>query len=116
MKRICIECGEEFAGRSDKKFCSDGCRNSYNNNLNSNENNLVRNTNNILRKNRRILKDLIKDSTTKTIDPTLLSSKGFNFNNITEFIKTKAGKLYFFCYEYGYLKLDTNKLLIVKKQ
>jgi len=29
----CIECGRELFGRCDKKFCSDGCRNSYNNRI-----------------------------------------------------------------------------------
>jgi hypothetical protein len=28
--RICINCNERFSGRSDKKFCSDYCRNQYN--------------------------------------------------------------------------------------
>jgi len=28
----CIECGEILNGRRDKKFCSDTCRTSYNNN------------------------------------------------------------------------------------
>ena len=114
MKKKCLECGEEFNGRSDKKFCSDGCRNSHNNKLNSDENNLVRNINNILRKNRRILKDIIPNGT-KTVEKSLLSSKGFDFNYQTNFVKTKAGKIYFFCYEYGYLQIDENKFAIVKK-
>ena len=37
-------------GRADKKFCSDGCRNSHNNTLNKDSSNLVRNINNRLRK------------------------------------------------------------------
>lgn len=31
MKRKCKVCGEELVGRSDKKFCSSGCRSYYNN-------------------------------------------------------------------------------------
>ncbi|KKQ83435.1 MAG: hypothetical protein UT04_C0032G0014 [Candidatus Daviesbacteria bacterium GW2011_GWF2_38_7] len=57
-KKTCIECGETIVGRSDKKFCCDLCRNSYNNKQNSESTNLVRNINNILRKNRRILQSL----------------------------------------------------------
>ena len=30
----CLECSEKIVGREDKKFCSDGCRNSYNNKIN----------------------------------------------------------------------------------
>ena len=50
----CLECDNEIKGRIDKKFCSDYCRNAYNNKLNKDSNNLVRNTNNRLRKNYRI--------------------------------------------------------------
>ena len=55
MKKNCLECGESFTGRIDKKFCSDYCRNTYNNNINKESKNLVRNTNNRLRKNYKIL-------------------------------------------------------------
>ncbi|HRZ33187.1 MAG TPA: DUF2116 family Zn-ribbon domain-containing protein, partial [Flavobacterium sp.] len=42
----CLECGEKIIGREDKKFCSDGCRNSYNNKINKDSTNLMRNINN----------------------------------------------------------------------
>ena len=114
-KKKCLECGEEFVGRSDKKFCSDACRNSYNNKLNSDENNFVRNTNNILRKNRRILKSIIPDGKTKTVSKTKVLAEGYDFKYLTEFLKTKTGKVYFFCYEYGYLQIDENRLTVVRK-
>ena len=31
MKRECAECGHKLVGRTDKKFCNDYCRNSFNN-------------------------------------------------------------------------------------
>ena len=62
-KRKCLECEETFNGRADKKFCSDLCRNAYNNKLNSDQVNYVRNINNILRKNRRIIEDLLPEET-----------------------------------------------------
>ncbi len=34
MPRTCLECHEKIVGREDKKFCSDGCRNAYNNKMN----------------------------------------------------------------------------------
>jgi uncharacterized Zn ribbon protein len=114
-RKKCLECGEEFVGRSDKKFCSDSCRNTYNNKLNSDENNIVRNTNNILRKNRRILKSIIPNGKVKTISKNRLLAEGYNTKHLTDFLKTKAGKVYFFCYEYGYTQLDENKVTVVKK-
>ena len=57
-KRECLECKEPVKGRVDKKFCSDYCRNAYNNNVNKDSKNLIRNINNRLRKNYKILSDL----------------------------------------------------------
>lgn len=114
-KRICIECNEAFNGRADKKFCSDMCRNAYNNKLNSDSNNLVRNINNILRKNRRILEELIPEETAKVSQQKLID-KGFNFNYNTNTVTTKTGKSYVFCYEYGYLPIEGNYYLLVKRK
>ena len=38
MNSTCPECGDKLKGRADKKFCSDACRNAYNNKLNSDAN------------------------------------------------------------------------------
>ena len=114
-KRTCIECDEAFNGRADKKFCSDLCRNSYNNKLNSDSNNLVRNVNNILRKNRRIMEDLLPEETAK-VSQQKLNDKGFNFSYYTNTTTTKTGKTYTFCYEYGYLPIEGNYYLLVKRK
>ena len=65
MQKKCLECGEKIVGRIDKKFCSDACRNAYNNSVNKDSKNLIRNTNNRLRKNYRILDELNPDKKTK---------------------------------------------------
>ena len=46
----CLECGDKVVGRIDKKFCSDYCRNAFNNKVDKESKNLIRNTNNRLRK------------------------------------------------------------------
>ena len=56
----CLNCEKTLKGRTDKKFCDDYCRNSYNNQLKASKNNLVRNINNALGKNRRILESFFK--------------------------------------------------------
>lgn len=114
-KRKCLECGEAFNGRVDKKFCSDLCRNAYNNKLNSDHVNYVRNINNILRKNRRILEELLPEDTAKVSQQKLID-KGFNFNYHTNISTTKTGKTYTFCYEYGYLPIESNYYLLVKRK
>jgi hypothetical protein len=115
MTRNCTECGEAILGRVDKKFCSDQCRNNYNNRLNSDANNLVRNTNKILRRNRRILEELNPNGKAK-VPREKLSLKGFNFSYYTSTYTTKTGNVYYFCYEYGYLLLEADYLALVKNE
>ncbi len=114
-KRLCPECGEPITGRIDKKFCSDLCRNAFNNKVNSDSTNYVRNINNILRKNRRILEDLLQGDKT-TLPKQKLIDKGFNFKYITNQSLTKNNHTYFFCYEFGFLPLENDLILIVKKK
>ena len=114
-KKLCLECGESFNGRVDKKFCSDLCRNSHNNKLNSDSTNYVRNITNILRKNRRIMTELLTGETAKVSQQKLID-KGFNFNYHTNITTTKEGKNYTFCYEYGYLPIEGNYYLLVKRK
>lgn len=114
-EKSCAECGTKIFGRADKKFCSDQCRNAYNNKLNSDGNNYIRNINNTLRKNRRILMELNPNGKSKT-HRDKLGEKGFDFSYYTNTYTTKAGAVYYFCYEYGYLPLDNNFYALVKRQ
>ena len=66
MQKQCLECDEKIVGRTDKKFCSDACRNAFNNKVNKDSKNLIRNVNNRLRKNYRVLEALNPDQKTKT--------------------------------------------------
>ncbi len=111
----CLECAEPIKGRADKKFCSDMCRNAYNNKLNSDTTNYVRNVNNILRRNRRVLEELIPDQTAKSTKAKLIQ-KGFDFSYYTNAYTTKKGDTYYFCYEYGYLPLKGDYYFLVKRR
>ncbi len=114
MERTCPACGEIITGRADKKFCGDHCRNIYNNYLNKDSKNLIRNTNNRLRKNYRILESLNITDKTKTTKEKLLQM-GFSFDYFTSIYTTKSGSTYFYLYDQGYLPLDNNIYLLVKK-
>lgn len=111
----CLECGDEIHGRSDKKFCSDGCRNAYNNKNNRDTTNLMRNINNKLRKNHRILSEQNyiegKAKTTKN----KLTSEGFNFDYFTNLRIYKNGAEYRFVYDIGYKYLEDDWILLVRK-
>lgn len=113
--RVCLECGDKLKGRKDQKFCSDYCRNVYNNRLNEDASNYVRRINNILRKNRRIL-DKLNPEGKKTVDAITLAEEGFNFHYFTNTYETKKGTVYYFCYEQGYTRLEDNQFMLVHKQ
>lgn len=115
-KRLCLECGTEIHGRSDKKFCSDHCRNAYNNRVDKHSKNLVRNINNRLRKNYKILSGYpLNDGKARTTRMRLLD-KGFDFDHITNLYTTKKGTTYYFVYDMGYLPLDNDYYMIVKRE
>jgi hypothetical protein len=114
--RACLFCKKTVKGRSDKKFCDDYCRAAYNNELKSAANNYIRNVNNALGKNRRILESLLPEGeATAKASRDKLIEKGFQFKYHTHVYQTKTDKTYFYCYEYGYLPLDNNWFLIVKR-
>ncbi len=115
MAKLCLECAEKIIGREDKKFCSDGCRNAFNNKINKDSNNLMRNINNKLRKNYRILTETNIDGKTKTTRAKLMS-KGFDFEHFTGILNTKTGNTYYFLYDQGYLPLDHDFIMLVKKE
>lgn len=112
----CLECKEPLLGRTDKKFCSDMCRNSFNNRLNSDSNNHIRNINNVLRKNRRILQDIMMGADTAKSTRNKMLEKGFNFTYHTSTYTTKKGATYIFCYDLGYLPLDNDYFFLVKRK
>ena len=114
MSKSCLECGDKIVGREDKKFCSDACRNSYNNKMNKDQNNLMRNINNKLRKNYRILCELNPENKTKTTRTKLLA-KGFDFEFITSIYETKNGNRYYFLYDQGYMAIENDGFVLVKK-
>ncbi len=114
-QRSCLECGSDLRGRKDQKFCSDYCRNTYNNRLNEDATKYVRRINNILRKNRRILAKLNPGGKC-TVDGITLAEEGFNFHYYTNIYVTRNGAEYCFCYEQGYLRLENDRYMLVHKQ
>ncbi len=115
-KKKCMECGDSFLGRSDKKFCSSQCRSQYNNRLNSDASNFMRNINNILRKNRRILADLNPRGKAQVHRNDLIE-RGFKFSYFTNQYVTKSGNVYCFCYDHGYLERDNDYFtLVIRKE
>ena len=114
-KKKCRECGSLIIGRIDKRFCSDQCRNTFNNRINGDVTRDIRNINNALRRNRRILMSLNVDGRTKIPRDTLVA-EGFDFSHITSIYTNKEGVKYFYCYDQGYLPIKKDCFLLVAKK
>ena len=115
--KTCMACGDKLKGRIDKKFCDDYCRNNYNNQLKTRgrQNKIIKSINDMLLKNRKILESIITEDTAKANREKLLGL-GFQFKYITHHYTTKAGKVYSYCYDYGYLPLENDWFLVVKRK
>lgn len=111
-----MECGERIVGRTDKRFCSDACRNMYHYRANNSSINYVRNVVNALKRNRRILAELNTgpEGKTKVLRDKLVE-RGFSFIYHTNTHRTKAGNTYVFCFEQGYLELSDNWYMLVRR-
>ena len=115
MERLCLDCNTQLKGRTDKKFCDDQCRSNYNNRVKAEDFSFMNTVNKVLKKNRAILKAKNPDGKIK-VQRDFLVRKGFDFNYHTHIYATQKGTTYFFCYEYGYLPLENEAFLLVKRE
>ena len=74
----------------------------------------MRNVNNKLRKNYRILSELNTEGKSKATREKMLN-KGFDFDLITSIYTTKTGNVYYFVYDQGYLAVENEGYVLVKK-
>jgi hypothetical protein len=75
----------------------------------------MRTINHVLRKNRKILEELIPSGGKVTVHRKRLEEKGYSFSYHTHHEVTKIGSNYIFCYEYGYLRLNDDYFMLVRR-
>ncbi len=114
-KKFCKECNEEIHGRRDKQYCSDYCRAQHFNDRNAEISNFMRRVNYTIRKNRSILSGLNPNGKAKAHKVKLLDA-GLNFDYFTNVYRTRSGKVYYFCYDQGYLELEDDYFALVVKE
>jgi hypothetical protein len=111
----CKNCNKALSGRPDKEYCSDTCKNEYNNTLKYDENKEIGTINNILKQNRRILLRLLDGKQTKSVSEKQLLEMGFVFHYFTHIYITEDGnKEYKYCYNYGYSQIKKGWYNVVK--
>lgn len=119
MATLCSNCGKEVKGRSDKKFCDHYCKSSYHYKKSVEETGgLYGKIDKHLKLNRRLLKSYNRGGKA-TVRAQELLEKGFNPKYFTNFWKNKNGNVYFFVYEFGYMKGtqdNAGKYILIKWQ
>jgi hypothetical protein len=114
ISTTCLTCGKPLRGRSDKKFCDEGCKNEHNNRLQHEERESIKAIDRILKHNRRILLRSLGDHRTRIVTTRRLVNAGFRFDYHTHHFANQQADFYVFCYDYGYLALEDGRCLIVK--
>ena len=118
-EQFCLQCGEPFSGRTDKKFCTESCRSTYHYYQSlEKEDSLYTTIDKQLKTNRRILKEFNRAGKA-TVRKQLLMDEGFDPKYFTHYWKAKNGNVYLFCYEYGFMKKidnDKEKYVLVQWQ
>jgi predicted nucleic acid-binding Zn ribbon protein len=113
----CLHCNKVIRGRSDKKFCDDQCRNTYNNNIKASKTANVRHINSRLLQNRNILEQLFVSNKEQVIvRKEKLERSGFLFTYHTHTYTNNKNSTYYYCYEYGYLPLDNDRYMLIKQE
>jgi len=118
-KKYCLECNDSLRGRIDKKFCSDNCRSAYHNREGGKTSPMVKVIDHQLKKNREILKQMFsqigagRENVEHVITSEQIRIYGFVFDFYTHRKVLDRGE-YLFCYDYGYNKLDDERIHVIK--
>lgn len=115
ISRLCLTCNQALLGRSDKKYCDDQCRNRFHNQKNGHSSAYMKSVNHTLRKNRLILLSLYEKGHLQVSRQTLGQFQ-FSFEFYTNIITNTHGNDYIFCYELGYLPLESGYFALVVKK
>jgi predicted nucleic acid-binding Zn ribbon protein len=113
--RPCAYCGDPIKGRDDKRFCNDGCRNSFNNETKrGRDTRMFKDVRASLNLNRRIL---LKFSPARKnyakVSAFDLLRNGYNFHYCTHFT-TLCKKKLTCCFDVGFVELEKSILLVIR--
>lgn len=130
-ERRCKDCGAVLGpGREDRQYCDSGCRTNFNNRKRREDQiaaeleveqlsvpDYITRIQEILLNNRKILEGLCSEEKAGCIKMRDLIGKGFNTKFVTSVAEpTESGRVYDFCFEYGYCQEDDIAIVICRKR
>ena len=100
-KKTCPVCEKPITGRSDKRFCSIACKNTWH--FQQRRQHVVSQVNDALQRNRSIIEQLIpKHNSCETLSRKILENLGFQFEFFTGMEVSPDGKTYRIIYDYSW--------------
>ncbi len=114
--KTCLHCQDSFRGRSDKKFCGDYCRNTYNNHQKAHLLTHKKTVLQRLQRNYEVLARYFPDETSSPIriKKQKLINEGFNWIYCTETRRSLNRIQVFGCFEFKYFLLNDQHVIIMR--
>jgi len=110
----CISCKNDFEGRSNQKFCSTKCKNSFHNVRNKEKEIQLTSLNKTLRKNWVVLGQLYKIYRSSPFSMQIAQAHGFVDKYHTHTYNSPRGDIYKMIYDMGYIKHLDGQIQIVE--
>jgi predicted nucleic acid-binding Zn ribbon protein len=105
--RKCQYCQEKLKGRSDKKFCDDYCRTTFNYEKYKKKPSHYMTVKKQLQLNRKLLSQYNRGGKV-SIRKERLINRGFDPHYFTHYWKNAKNEVYLFCFEHGFIKRMIN--------
>lgn len=116
MKSKCKICKKKLFGRSDKIFCSIGCKNHYHKHMRFAAKKAAIEIDSYLKRNYRILMEVLgKNKTQIKVYRNVLEKKKFRFKYHTHSHLNSKNKMYRYVYNLGWMEFSDDEILIVRK-
>lgn len=112
----CLQCSNEFEGRSNQKFCSMRCKNAFHNKQNKEREARVIKINKILHKNWTTLHRLYEVYRSAPISMEIAKAHGFNHDFFTHVHHSPIGEKYTMAYDIGFKHHIDNQIQIIVAQ
>jgi predicted nucleic acid-binding Zn ribbon protein len=115
MKVRCIQCGKENQGRSDKRFCSQDCKNAWHADRRQELQAIMGKVNAALRRNWVLLVRVLDGGYRKQVRRVELEALGFRWNYMTELFVSEGGRTFYLVYDCAWAELSDGEVLILRK-
>ena len=110
----CLACKNDFEGRSNQKFCSVKCKNSFHNVKNKEKKININKINRILHKNWVVLNKLFNIYRSSPVSLEIAKAHGFENKYQTHIYVNPRGENYYMVYDIGFKKNLNNEIQIVQ--